>query len=140
MLASAHLGYTTEVSVDWSRTAELYDAVMTRIRTTFPRVGDLDLLGAHSSHSYQTGTNLYFVYDYSVACEPREEIELYHKPLNAIVVEEALRVGGAPPRRRQVPHALGGRGARQRLVAPDPAEGDLRPALRHEPGHALPAR
>ncbi len=95
MLASAHLGYTTEVSVDWSRTAELYDAVMTRIRTTFPRAGDLDLLGAHSSHSYQTGTNLYFVYDYAVACEPREEIELYHKPLNAIVVEEALRVGGS---------------------------------------------
>lgn len=95
MLASAHLGYTTEVSVDWSRTAELYDAVMTRIRTTFPRAGDLDLLGAHSSHSYQTGTNLYFVYDYAVACEPREEIVLYHKPLNAIVVEEALRVGGS---------------------------------------------
>ncbi len=95
MLADAHLGYTTEVSVDWSRTAELYDAVMTRIRTTFPRAGDLDLLGAHSSHSYQTGTNLYFVYDYAIDCEPREEIELYHKPLNAIVVEEALRVGGS---------------------------------------------
>ena len=95
MLASAHLGYTTEVSVDWSRTAELYDAVMTRIRTTFPRAGDLDMLGAHSSHSYQTGTNLYFVYDYAIDCEPREEIELYHKPLNAIVVEEALRVGGS---------------------------------------------
>ncbi len=95
MLASAHLGYTTEVSVDWSRTAELYDAVMTRIRTTFPRAGDLDMLGAHSSHSYQTGTNLYFVYDYAIDCEPREEIELYHQPLNAIVVEEALRVGGS---------------------------------------------
>lgn len=95
MLETAHLGYTTEVSVDWSRTAELYDAVMTRIRTTFPRLADLTMLGAHSSHSYQTGTNLYFVYDYAITCEPREEIDLYHLPLNAIIVEEALRVGGS---------------------------------------------
>lgn len=95
MLETAHLGYTTEVSVDWSRTAELYEAVMTRIRTEFPRAGDLTLLGAHSSHSYQTGTNLYFVYDYAINCEPRQEIDLYHVPLNAIIVEEALRVGGS---------------------------------------------
>ena len=83
---------------------------MGRIRSEFPRAGDLTMLGAHSSHSYQTGTNLYFVYDYTIDCEPREEIEVYHKPLNAIIVEEALRVGrvdGAPPRDRQVPHALG---------------------------------
>jgi alkyldihydroxyacetonephosphate synthase len=95
MRETAHLGYTTEVSVSWSRTAELYDAVMTRIRTTFPRVDDLTLLGAHSSHSYQTGTNLYFVYDYTIECEPRQEIDEYHLPLNAIIVEEALRVGGS---------------------------------------------
>ncbi|GEP34121.1 FAD-linked oxidoreductase [Nocardioides szechwanensis] len=95
MLETSHLGYTTEVSVDWSRTAELYDAVMHRIRTTFARAADLTLLGAHSSHSYQTGTNLYFVYDYRIACEPREEIDVYHQPLNAIIVEEALRLGGS---------------------------------------------
>lgn len=95
MRESAHLGYTTEVSVDWSRTAELYEAVMKRIRETFPRAADLTLLGAHSSHSYQTGTNLYFVYDYAIRCEPREEIDVYHLPLNAIIVEEALRVGGS---------------------------------------------
>lgn len=95
MRETPHLAYTTEVAVDWSRTAELYDAVMTRIRTTFDRADDLTLLGAHSSHSYQTGTNLYFVYDYAVDCEPREEIELYHLPLHRIIVEEALRVGGS---------------------------------------------
>lgn len=95
MRETAHLGYTTEVSVDWSRTAELYDAVTRRVRSEFPRAGDLTLFGAHSSHSYQTGTNLYFVYDYDINCEPREEIDLYHVPLNAIIVEEALRVGGS---------------------------------------------
>ena len=95
MLEHSHLGYTTEVSVDWSGVSELFDAVMSRIRREFPRAGDLTMLGAHSSHSYQTGTNLYFVYDYTIRCSPREEIEVYHKPLNAIIVEEALRLGGS---------------------------------------------
>ena len=95
MLENAHLGFTTEVSVDWSRASGLFDAVMSRIRSEFARASDLTMLGAHSSHSYQTGTNLYFVYDYWVNCSPREEIEVYHKPLNAIIVEEALRLGGS---------------------------------------------
>jgi FAD/FMN-containing dehydrogenase len=95
MLENAHLGFTTEVSADWSKVSDLFDAVMGRIRSEFPRAGDLTMLGAHSSHSYQTGTNLYFVYDYTINCSPREEIEVYHKPLNAIIVEEALRLGGS---------------------------------------------
>ncbi len=95
MLEHSHLGYTTEVSVDWSRVSDLFDAVMGRIRSEFGRAGDLTMLGAHSSHSYQTGTNLYFVYDYTIDASPREEIEVYHKPLNAIIVTEALRMGGS---------------------------------------------
>ncbi|WP_258066823.1 FAD-binding oxidoreductase [Rathayibacter sp. AY2B7] len=95
MLREAHLGYTTEVSIDWSRVRALYDAVMTRIRGEFPRAADLTMLGAHSSHSYQTGTNLYFVYDYAIQVSPREEIDEYHVPLNAIIVEESLRLGGS---------------------------------------------
>jgi alkyldihydroxyacetonephosphate synthase len=95
MLRNSRLGYTTEVSVDWSRVSDLFNAVMSRIRSEFPRADDLTTLGAHSSHSYQTGTNLYFVYDYTINCSPREEIDVYHKPLNAIIVEEALRMGGS---------------------------------------------
>ena len=95
MLQQAELGYTTEVSVDWSRTVELYENVIRRIRGEFPAADDLVMLGAHSSHSYQTGTNLYFVYDYKINCEPREEIDKYHIPLNAIIVEEALKAGGS---------------------------------------------
>jgi len=95
MLEHSHLGYTTEVSIDWSRVSDLFDAVMGRIRSEFGRAGDLTMLGAHSSHSYQTGTNLYFVYDYTIDASPREEIEVYHKPLNAIIVTEALRMGGS---------------------------------------------
>jgi alkyldihydroxyacetonephosphate synthase len=95
MLQTARLGYTTEVSIGWSRVSELFESVMRRIRGEFPRSGDLTMLGAHSSHSYQTGTNLYFVYDYAINCTPREEIDVYHKPLNAIIVEESLRLGGS---------------------------------------------
>lgn len=95
MLETGQLGYTTEVAASWSQVADLYRGVMARVPAEFPRAGDLRLLGAHSSHSYQTGTNLYFVYDYAIDCEPAEEIDLYHRPLNAIVVEEALRVGGS---------------------------------------------
>jgi alkyldihydroxyacetonephosphate synthase len=89
------LGYTTEVSANWSDIVAIYDAVMHRIRHEYPYAGDVTMLGAHSSHSYQTGTNLYFVYDYRIDCPPEEEIEKYHIPLNAIVVEEALRHGGS---------------------------------------------
>ncbi|TWF95605.1 FAD-binding oxidoreductase [Saccharopolyspora dendranthemae] len=95
MLTEQRLGYTTEISADWSSVGAIYDAVMHRIRTEFPHADDVTMLGGHSSHSYQTGTNMYFVYDYRIRCEPREEIEKYHKPINAIIVEEALRHGGS---------------------------------------------
>ncbi len=95
MLAEHWLGYTTEVSARWSAVVPIYEAVMRRVREEYPFAGDITMLGAHSSHSYQTGTNLYFVYDYHIDCEPSEELEKYHVPINAIVVEEALRHGGS---------------------------------------------
>lgn len=94
MLAAPRLGFTTEVAATWSRIGPLYDAVIERVRREFDRADDLVLLGAHSSHSYQNGTNLYFVYDYDARCDVRDELELYHRPLHAIIVEEALRAGG----------------------------------------------
>jgi FAD/FMN-containing dehydrogenase len=95
MLEHRHLGYTTEVSADWSTIGPLFDGVLHRIRTEFPRADDLTMLGGHSSHSYQTGTNMYFVYDYRINCEPRDEITEYHIPINAIIVDETLRQGGS---------------------------------------------
>jgi len=95
MLSEHQLGYTTEVSADWSEVGKVYDAVMNRVRNEYPHAGDLTMLGGHSSHSYQTGANMYFVYDYKINCEPREEIEKYHIPINAIIVQEALRFGGS---------------------------------------------
>ncbi|MBW4079163.1 MAG: FAD-binding oxidoreductase [Acidobacteria bacterium] len=95
MLNDHRLGYTTEISANWSDVGTIYSAVMERIRYEYPYASDLTMLGAHSSHSYQTGTNLYFVYDYNIDCDPRDEITKYHVPLNAIIVEEALRHNGS---------------------------------------------
>ncbi|WP_089583919.1 FAD-binding oxidoreductase [Escherichia coli] len=45
---------------------------------------------------YQNGTNMYFVYDYNVVdCKPEEEIDKYHNPLNKIICEETIRLGGS---------------------------------------------
>ena len=60
------MGYTTEVSGNWSVINEIYENGIRRVREEFPHVADITMLGGHSSHSYQTGTNMYFVYDYNV--------------------------------------------------------------------------
>ena len=91
-----NMGFTTEVSGNWSCINKIYKNTIRRIQEEFPHYDDLTMLGGHSSHSYQTGTNMYFVYDYNVVdCTPEEEIDKYHIPLNAIIVEEALKANGS---------------------------------------------
>lgn len=91
-----HMGYTTEVSGNWGCIHEIYVNALARIRAEFPHLDDVTMLGGHSSHSYPTGTNMYFVYDYKVVdCTLEEEREKYHIPLNAIIVEEAIKAGGS---------------------------------------------
>ncbi len=91
-----NMGFTTEVSGNWDCIHTIYENAIRRVREEFPHADDLTLLGGHSSHSYQTGTNMYFVYDYNVVdCQPDEEIHKYHVPINAIIVEEALKAGGS---------------------------------------------
>ena len=53
------------------------------------------MLGAHSSHSYINGTNMYFMYYYNVNCGVTEEVHKYHNRINAIIVEETLKHGGS---------------------------------------------
>jgi alkyldihydroxyacetonephosphate synthase len=91
-----HIGFTTEVSGNWDIINTIYENAIRRIREEYPHMDDLTMLGGHSSHSYQTGTNLYFVYDYDVKdCKPEEEINKYHIALNALIVEETLKAGGS---------------------------------------------
>ncbi|CAH1059812.1 FAD-binding oxidoreductase [Paenibacillus pseudetheri] len=90
-----HDGYTTEVSADWATITTIYHNVINRIKTEFPLAHDLTMLGGHSSHSYINGTNMYFVYKYHINCEPEDEMRMYHHPIQTIIVEETLKLGGS---------------------------------------------
>lgn len=91
----SHDGFTTEISADWETIPIIYKNVMNRIRNEFPRAHDLTMLGGHSSHSYINGTNMYFVYNYTINCAPEDEMRVYHHPLQRIIVEETLKQGGS---------------------------------------------
>ncbi|AWH88164.1 FAD-binding oxidoreductase [Limnobaculum parvum] len=96
IMKTKNMGFTTEVSGDWRSINKIYESVIHRIRNEFPHADDITMLGGHSSHSYINGTNMYFVYDYNVVdCSPQEEIDKYHNPLNKIIVEETIKLGGS---------------------------------------------
>lgn len=90
-----HAGFTTEISADWETIPKIYDSVINRVRSEFERADDLTMLGGHSSHSYINGTNMYFVYNYNINCDPEDEMRIYHHPLQRIIVEETLKFGGS---------------------------------------------
>ncbi|RGU91303.1 FAD-binding oxidoreductase [Clostridium sp. AF15-17LB] len=90
-----HDGYTTEISADWETITKIYYNVMERIRNEYDRADELTMLGGHSSHSYINGTNMYFVYNYDINCEPEDELRIYHHPIQRIIVEETLKAGGS---------------------------------------------
>jgi alkyldihydroxyacetonephosphate synthase len=90
-----HDGFTTEISSNWETIPKIYHNVINRIRNEFPRANDLTMLGGHSSHSYINGTNMYFVYNYEINCAPEDEMRIYHHPIQTIIVEETLKLGGS---------------------------------------------
>ncbi|NCB02165.1 MAG: FAD-binding oxidoreductase [Spirochaetia bacterium] len=91
----SHSGFTTEISADWETIPKIYNSVIARVKSEFSRAKDLTMLGGHSSHSYLNGTNMYFVYNYNILCEPEDELIIYHHPLQRIIVEETLKFGGS---------------------------------------------
>lgn len=90
-----HDGFTTEISANWEVIPQIYYNVINRIRNEFSRANDLTMLGGHSSHSYINGTNMYFVYNYDINCAPEDEMRIYHHPIQTIIVEETLKLGGS---------------------------------------------
>lgn len=90
-----HDGYTTEVSADWENITQIYHNVINRVKNEFERIEDITMLGGHSSHSYLNGTNMYFVYNYTINCAPEDEMKIYHHPIQTIIVEETLKLGGS---------------------------------------------
>ncbi len=90
-----HDGFTTEISATWENIPKIYDAVIKRVREEFEFADDLTMLGGHSSHSYINGTNMYFVYNYTINCEPEDEMLTYHHPIHTIIIEETLKLNGS---------------------------------------------
>lgn len=91
----AHAGFTTEISADWETIPKIFNNVIAKVKRDFPRAHELTMLGGHSSHSYLNGTNMYFVYNYEINCAPEDEMLIYHHPIQRIIVEETLRMGGS---------------------------------------------
>lgn len=93
IMETRNIGFTTEVSGCWGVINEIYENCVQRIRAEAP---DITMVGGHSSHSYLNGTNMYFVYYYNIVdCKPEEEVTKYHNPINQIIVEETVRLGGS---------------------------------------------
>lgn len=86
-------GFTTEISGNWSVIGDIYENALARIRAEIP--AQFTLLGGHSSHSYLNGTNMYFVYYYKIDVDPILERTTYHDPIQNIIVEETLKLGGS---------------------------------------------
>ena len=77
---------TTEISASWEDIKQIYEDVIANVPKKIP---NLVMLGGHISHSYQTGTNIYFVYHIKI-----DAPENYYKEHCAIVdaiCEEVLK-------------------------------------------------
>lgn len=93
VLQTKNVCCTTEISAPWSAVDKIYDICKERIMNEIP---DITVFGAHGSHCYSNGINLYFVYWYNVVdCEPIDEINKYHLPIKKIICEETIKAGGS---------------------------------------------
>ncbi|MEL7608709.1 MAG: FAD-binding oxidoreductase [Bacillota bacterium] len=81
-----HLYYcTTEISASWSDIAVIYDNVIRRVTN---EVENLVMVGGHVSHSYQNGTNIYFVYTLLIP-DPKD-YRAAHQQVVDIICDEVL--------------------------------------------------
>ena len=80
---------TIEVSATWDKVPDLYKKVIDAIKT----VPDVFAVGAHSSHSYRSGTNLYFTFA-SQPKDPAKMEETYRACWDA-AMKATLAAGGS---------------------------------------------
>ncbi|HEV2122788.1 MAG TPA: FAD-binding oxidoreductase, partial [Chloroflexota bacterium] len=81
---------TIEVAAKWTVVADLYERTLAELKA---RVPELMVASAHSSHSYQQGTNLYFV----IAAQPPRDpaaAERVYWSIWSCVMETVLSHGG----------------------------------------------
>lgn len=81
---------TIEVAAPWSRIADIYEQVTSRLKAEVP---ELILVMGHSSHSYVQGTNLYFIFGAQPPRDPTE-VERVYWAIWSRVMETAIACGG----------------------------------------------
>jgi alkyldihydroxyacetonephosphate synthase len=79
---------TIEVAVTWNKINELYEGVLAGMRA----VPGLIVASGHSSHSYATGTNIYFTF--AARPEKPEDMETLYFDIWRAAMEGTLAVGG----------------------------------------------
>jgi len=79
---------TIEVAATWSRVAELYR----RVTTSLAQLEGLLVASAHSSHSYRSGTNLYFTF--AARPEERRQMAPVYRECWRRTMEAVLAAGG----------------------------------------------
>ena len=81
---------TCEISAHWSAIGKIYESACKRAAQELP---NLYFFGGHSSHSYISGTNIYFEFAFKVRSV--ETAEADYMKLISIIMEETLRLGGS---------------------------------------------
>lgn len=82
---------TIEVAAGWDRIGDIYQQVTQRLQAEVP---ELMAVSGHSSHSYQQGTNLYFIVGAQPPRDPAEVERVYWSVWNR-VMEITLACGGS---------------------------------------------
>ena len=77
---------TTEISASWTDIVTIYHNVINRIQEEIPTT---IMVGGHVSHSYQNGTNIYFVY--SIGINDPKTASAEHQAVVDIICEEVLK-------------------------------------------------
>ncbi|MEG0379427.1 MAG: FAD-binding oxidoreductase, partial [Eubacterium sp.] len=82
---------TTEIAANWSVIGDIYEAVVGRIQN---EISNIAFIGAHSSHSYLTGTNLYYRFNF-LADQGVDAVQDDYMDLISIIMEETLKREGS---------------------------------------------
>ncbi len=86
---ASRLFYTTvEISASWSDIKQIYKDVIANVPG---KIDNLVMLGGHVSHSYQTGTNIYFVYQLAVKDDDPQLMWQSDRAVKDAVATEVLK-------------------------------------------------
>ena len=82
---------TTEISGNWDVIGKIYEGIISRINE---EIENITFVGAHSSHSYLNGTNIYCRFIFQ-ADKGVDYVQEDYMKIVTIIMEETLKYGGS---------------------------------------------